>query len=177
VSGENRVFSREFKKRVAERILDGESVSSLHHELHIQRSLLYRWRDAYHKEGAAGLQRPVGRPSGMPAAPRPALSPEDAAAQHIVVLERKIAQQSLDIDFFRRAFKRVKESRRNNTETDGTASTERSEPYGGAPGSHRTAALALAPSAEPARPPADPTSLPTWNLTNSIKNATPQEKK
>lgn len=127
MSGKNRVFSREFKEGVAQRILNGESVTSLHHELHIKRSVLYRWRDAYRKDGAAGLQRPVGRPLGMAAGPRPAAGPEAAAAQRIAELERKIGQQSLDLDFFRRAFKRVKESRRKNTGTGATASTERSE--------------------------------------------------
>ena len=53
----SRVFSWEFKEEVAQRILNGESVSALHHELQIKRSVLYRWRDAYRKEGVAGLQR------------------------------------------------------------------------------------------------------------------------
>ena len=58
MSGKNRVFSWEFKEGVAQRMLNGESVSALHHELQIKRSVLYRWRDAYRKEGVAGLQRP-----------------------------------------------------------------------------------------------------------------------
>jgi len=61
---EQRVFSWEFKERVARRMLNGASVSALHHELQIKRSVLYRWRDAYRKEGAAGLQRVKGRPPG-----------------------------------------------------------------------------------------------------------------
>ena len=126
MSANNRVFNQEFKAAVAQRILNGESVSSLHHELHIKRSVLYRWRDAYRKEGAAGLQRPVGRPPGIPNPPRPAASSEEAATRRTAELERKIGQQALDIDFFRRAFKRVKESRRKNAETGATASTGRS---------------------------------------------------
>ena len=123
----NRVFSPEFKERVVQRIRNGESVSSLQRELRIKRSVLYRWRDAYRKEGAAGLQRPRGRPPGVPNPPRPADSPEEAAARRVAELERKVGQQSLDLDFLRRAFKRVKESRRKNTEAGGTASTEKSE--------------------------------------------------
>ena len=123
----NRVFTREFKQGVAQRILNGESVSALHQEFQIKRSVLYRWRDAYREEGAAGLQRPVGRPPGVPNPPRPLASPADAAARRVAELERKIGQQALDIDFLRRAFKRVKESRRKNIETGATASTERSE--------------------------------------------------
>ena len=99
----------------------------MHQEFQIKRSVLYRWRDAYRKEGAAGLQRPVGRPPGVPNPPRPTASPEEAAARRVAELERKIGQQALDLDFLRRAFKRVKESRRKSTETGATASTERSE--------------------------------------------------
>ena len=127
MSGKYRVFSREFKQSVALRILQGESVTALHHELQIKRSVLYRWRDAYRKDGAAGFERQVGRPPGMAAASRATASPEAAAAQRIAELERKIGQQSLDLDFLRRAFKRVKESRRKNIVSGGAASTERSE--------------------------------------------------
>lgn len=123
----NRVFSAEFKERAVKRILSGESVSALHQELKVKRSVLYRWRDAYQQEGAAGLQRALGRPPGVPNPPRPAANPEDAAARRILELERKIGQQAMDVDFLRRAFKRVKELRRNNTKSGGTASTERSE--------------------------------------------------
>ena len=128
MSETRRVFSGEFKVSVAQRILDGESVSAVEHELQIKRAVLYRWRDAYRQEGVAGLQRPPGRPPGVLNPPRPTASPEEAAAHRIAELERKIGQQTLDIDFFRSAFKRVKESRRNNTETGATASTERSAP-------------------------------------------------
>lgn len=122
-----RVFSAEFKQQVAQRILNGESVSALREELQVKRSVLYRWRDAYRKEGAAGLQRRVGRPPGVPNPPRPPAGPEDAAARRMLELERKIGQQAMDIDFLRRAFKRVKETRRKNTEGGATASTPRSE--------------------------------------------------
>lgn len=122
----NRVFTPEFKVDVARRIIDGESVSALHQTFRIKRSVLYRWRDAYRKDGAAGLRRPIGRPPGLPGKPRPAASPQDAAARRIAELERKIGQQALDLDFLRRAFKRVKESRRNSTAPGATASTERS---------------------------------------------------
>ena len=57
MSGKYRVFSQEFKANVAQRILNGESVTALHRELQIKRSVLYRWRDAYRKEGAAGFER------------------------------------------------------------------------------------------------------------------------
>jgi len=123
---EQRVFSWEFKERVARRMLKGESVSALHHELQIKRSVLYRWRDAYRKEGVAGLQRVGGRPPGVPNPPRPTGEPAAAAARRMAELERKIGQQALDLDFFRRAFKRVKESRPKPAELGATASTPKS---------------------------------------------------
>ena len=122
-----RVFTGEFKKGVVQRILNGESVSTLHHEFRIKRSVLYRWRDAYRKEGTAGLQRPIGRPPGISNPPGPVASSEEVAARRVAELERKIGQQALDIDFLRRAFKRVKESRQKNNVSGAAASTERSE--------------------------------------------------
>jgi transposase-like protein len=65
----NRVFTAEFRVQVAQRILDGESVSKLQQELAIKRSVLYRWRDYYRKEGAAGLNRPPGRTNPLAGSP------------------------------------------------------------------------------------------------------------
>ena len=124
--GKNRVFTKEFKVGVVQRILKGEGVSALHHELHIKRSVLYRWRDAYRKGGAAGLQR-NGRPSSIPAARRAGTSSGETALRRVAELERKIGQQAVDLDFLHRAFKRVRESRGSNTAPGGTASTGRSE--------------------------------------------------
>lgn len=85
---EQRVFTWEFKESVARRMLAGESVSALHHELQIKRSVLYRWFHAYRKEGVAGLQRSAGRPPGVPNPPQPAGEPGAAAARRIAELER-----------------------------------------------------------------------------------------
>jgi transposase-like protein len=125
----NRVFTSEFRVQVAQRILDGESVSKLHHELEIKRSVLYRWRDQYRKEGVAGLNRSIGRPPGIPnpvTTPKPGVSAEEALRKQIAELERKIGQQAVQLDFFRGAFKRVKESSQKNGNVGATASTRRS---------------------------------------------------
>ena len=126
MSKSNRVFSAEVRVQVAQRILQGESVSKLHHELDIKRSMLYRWRDTYRKEGAAGLARPIGRPPGVRPAPKPGASAEEALRQQIAALERKIGQQAVQLDFFKRAFKRVKESNQASGSAGATASTRRS---------------------------------------------------
>ncbi len=123
MKGKNKRESRttEFKKRAVRRMLAGEPVSRLSRELKVRRSLLYRWRNAYRKEGTAGF-RAIGRPGW---------SLEDqakGAEARISELERKIGQQALVIDFLRRAFKRVEESRQSSKRDGGTASMERSRP-------------------------------------------------
>jgi len=122
------VFTKEFKVAVVERMLNGESISGLHHELKIKRSILYRWRDAYRAEGEAGLSRPRGRRPGPLQGARPtAAKGAEGEAKRIAELERKIGQQALEIDFLARAFKRVKEDRQRSTEAGDPASTGRSE--------------------------------------------------
>jgi transposase len=111
--------SVEFKEAAVRRMLAGEPVSRLSRELKVKRSLLYRWRDAYRKDGAAGL-RAIGRPGWKEETKTKAL--EDRIAE----LQRKVGQQTMAIDFLQRAFKRVEALRRQST-TDGvTASMERS---------------------------------------------------
>ena len=122
MKGNRRVFSSEFKAGVARRMLNGESVTALHRQLQIKRSVLYRWRDAYRRNGRVGSERPPGRPLR-----RGGASAEASAARRIAELERKIGEQAMDLDILRRAFKRVKESRRTSATSGGTASTERSE--------------------------------------------------
>ena len=120
-----RTFSPEFRIGVAKRIVAGESVSALHHELSIKRSVLYRWRDAYRKDGKAGLQKPAGRPPGIPNPIKPASSEAEQLRQQIAQLERKVGQQTVLLDFFEAAFKRVKGSRQPSGAVGGTASTKR----------------------------------------------------
>jgi transposase-like protein len=107
-----RVFRVEFRIAVARRILNGESVSALSNELKIKRSVLYRWRDAYREQGAAGLNRAIGRPPGETTkATAKAGSGPAAADQRIAKLEQRLGRMALENDFLERAFKRVKEAR------------------------------------------------------------------
>ena len=106
-----RVYSLEFKQRCAAP-RNGESVAPCTTSCD-QTRVLYRWRDVYRKEGAAGLHRPPP-PPGNANPPRPMPHRRNRRAA-LAELERKIGQQALDLDFLRRAFKRVKESRQKNT--------------------------------------------------------------
>lgn len=126
MSEKNRVFTPEFRIGVAKRIIAGESVSKIHRELGIKRSVLYRWSDAYRRDGEAGLQRAVGRPPGVPNPVKPGANEAEQLRQQIAQLERKVGQQAVQLDFFKRAFKRVKESSRPSASAGATASTGRS---------------------------------------------------
>jgi transposase-like protein len=126
MSLKRREFSPEFRIGVAQRIVAGESVTKLHAEYEIQRSVLYRWRDAYRKDGAGGLQRAIGRPPGVPnPAPKPRATEEERLRQQVAELERKVGQQALHLDFLQRAFKRVKESGQTSGSAGAAASTKR----------------------------------------------------
>lgn len=122
-----RVFEPEFKASLARRLLEGESGSGLSRQYQIPRSMLYRWRNAYLEQGAAGLKRRVGRPPGQG---RLALTPRhaDAAARRTAELERKVGQQALEIDFLRRAFKRVKQLERPGGGNGASGSTAKFAP-------------------------------------------------
>ena len=110
-----RVFTPEFRIAVAERILNGESVSALRHELEIARSVLYRWRDFYREEGAAGLSRSRGRQPGIAVRPKATPTPSAGPNPRMAELERRLGRMALENDFLRRAFKRVEEARSNNS--------------------------------------------------------------
>jgi transposase-like protein len=117
-----RHFSAEFKAQVVRRMMAGEPVARLSRELKVKRTLLYRWRDAYRKEGIDGFRRPVGRPRLTP------LDETLAAEGRILELERKVGQQAMVIDFLQRACKRVEALRQPSKGPGGTASMERSKP-------------------------------------------------
>ena len=122
-----RDFTAEFKARVVQRLLAGESVSGLSREVKVKRQILYRWRDAYRKEGLKGLARPRGRPRGPGRRSRP-VSPPPAGEERIRELERKVGQQALVIDFLQGACKRGKALRQPSKGPGATASMEGSKP-------------------------------------------------
>ena len=120
--GKARRHAVEFKLSVVQRMMAGEPVARLSREVQVKRTLLYRWRDTYRKQGVAGFQQPVGRPRKEPAEVVP------GAAARIRELERKVGQQALVIDFLQRACKRVEALRQESKGPGATASMERSKP-------------------------------------------------
>lgn len=99
-----RYFSAETKLEVVKRYAAGESPGALGRAYSIRPTLVHQWVTAYRKGGMAGLRGP-GRPSREAVAKE--LSPEsvaiETAQRRVELLERKIAQQALEIDFFKLA--------------------------------------------------------------------------
>jgi transposase-like protein len=85
--------------------------------LGIGRNHLYYWLKRYRKEA---LER-----MGLAAqSEEEKESPLEVATKRIAELERKVGQQQMDVDFLRRAFERVRESRQSSNNNGGTASTK-----------------------------------------------------
>ena len=118
-----RVFKVEFRIAVAQRILNGESVSSLSNQYKNKRSVIYRWRYLYREKGKAGF--------GGPRGPRPGwkknviAKPSTIADERIAELERRLGRMAMENDFLKRAFKRVKEARSKNSAPGEARCTEK----------------------------------------------------
>ena len=138
-----RTFSREFKLAALRRMLAGENVSALARELGIRRKYLYQWRERFRLGGSIAL-RSRGRPTkaevlamqapegaAEPAAAGPVGLPEagelSQSRRRIAELERKIGQQQVALDFFRRALRQVRETQPRSGASGGTASTRSSK--------------------------------------------------
>lgn len=105
-SGKRRVIDAPFRERAVRRMESGENVCALSRELAVRRSVLYRWREAWRREGAAGLGRSRGRPLGRRDGQQRA-RPADAAAGRVAELERLVGRQAAQISFLKRAFEQV----------------------------------------------------------------------
>ena len=121
-----RIFSREFKVSVIRRMLAGENVSAIARELQVRRKDLHVWRDRFRAGGAEAL-RGRGRPPKRVAAPPSAAADLATAQRRIAELERKVGQQQLELDFFRRALRQVSGRRRPSDGSGATPSTRSSK--------------------------------------------------
>jgi transposase-like protein len=118
-------------------MLAGENVVALSRELQISRKMLYDWRSKYLNGGAAALRGPgqprklveVEPPPDASVSGGPPLPPHAElvkARARIVDLERKIGRQTLELDFFRKALRQVREKRQPNDGPGAKPSTRRS---------------------------------------------------
>ena len=110
----HREYPRALKRAALARVAAGESIAEVARDLKLRGRLLYAWRDKVRTGGPAAL-RERGRPrKGATAVAAVAAMAtgegELARAQRRVAeLERKIGQQQVDLDFFRRALRHVRE--------------------------------------------------------------------
>ena len=135
-------FSRDFKLEAVRRMAAGENVSVLARELGVSRKSIYQWRNRYHLGGSHALRghgrmtkaERVGHEAALTAEKQGAKSVRQAsleefarAQRRIVVLERKIGQQQVELDFFQQALRQVREQRPRNGVPGETASTKSSK--------------------------------------------------
>ena len=111
------VYSRDLKIAAMRALDAGSAAGEIARTYQLSPKLLERWRGEWRARGELAFPG-IGR--------RGADSPALDDARRIAELERKIGQQALDLDFFRRAFKRVNALRRKLAEPGATASTPKS---------------------------------------------------
>jgi|SRR5690348_15030304 len=124
--GKRREFSREFKLSAVKRMLAGERVSALSRALGVRKSHLYKWCKHFRVGGAEAL-RPARRPRrGFGVLDLEASKDLVTARKRIGELERKVGQQQVELDFFRRALRQVEGAREPNDGLGVPASTRSS---------------------------------------------------
>ena len=106
-----RKFTKEFKQTAVRRLNGGQSVAEVARALEVHPSDLHRWRRELQEHGerafhGAGNKR--------------------AEETKVAELERKIGQQTVEIDFLKRALQHVEEQRLLRALNNGAPSTSRS---------------------------------------------------
>jgi transposase len=112
-----RKFTKEFKLAAVRRLETGTSVAEVARACEVNANVLHRWR----REFRDGVDRAF-----------PGLGKPKAEESRVAELERKIGQQTLEIDFLRRVLQRVEEARMLQALQGTAPSTSRSakKPHG-----------------------------------------------
>lgn len=105
-----RSFSREFKLDAIEQLDSGKSFARVAREVEVHENVLRRWRKEFRR-------RPNTAFSGHG---------KESSLSREGQLERKIGQMTLEIDFLKKALKRVAEQELQERAGAGTRSTRRS---------------------------------------------------
>ena len=105
-------ISRELKLEAVRRMASGQRVAEVARAMEVHPSELYRWRREAEEYGERAFQG-AGR--------------KRAEESRIAELERKIGQQTLEIDFLKRAWQHVEQQRRLRALDGGAASTSKSK--------------------------------------------------
>lgn len=107
-----RKFSKEFKLAAIRRLQSGQSAAEVARALEVHPTDLYRWRHELDEHGERAFQG-VGK--------------RRAEQDQVAELERKIGQQTLEIDFLKRALQHVEEQRLLRALSTGAPSTSKSK--------------------------------------------------
>jgi transposase len=106
-----RKFTKEFKLTAIRRLQGGQSVAEVARALEVHPSELHRWRHELEDHGEKAFSG-VGK--------------KRAEESRVAELERKVGQQTLEIDFLKRALQHVEEQRLLRALNNGAPSTSTS---------------------------------------------------
>jgi len=106
-----RKFSKEFKEEAVRRLNGGHSVAEVARALEVHPSDLHRWRRELQDHGVRAF-------SGA--------GKKRAEESRLAELERKVGQQTMEIDFLKRALQHVEEQRLLRAVNNSAPSTKRS---------------------------------------------------
>lgn len=106
-----RKFTKEFKQTAVRRLESGQSAAEVSRALEVHPSDLQRWRRELREHGERAFSG-VGQ--------------KRAEESRVAELERKIGQQTMEIDFLKRAWQHVEEQRLLRALNNGAPSTSRS---------------------------------------------------
>ena len=107
-----RKFTKDFKQTAVSRLNSGQSVGEVARALEVQPSDLHRWKRELQEHGEQAF---IG------------VGKKRADESRVAELERKIGQQSMEIDFLKRALQHVEEQRLLRALNNGALSTGRSK--------------------------------------------------
>ena len=105
----------EFERQVVERMKTCENIGALARELDLQRKLLYTWK--YQLEG-----RPEPRHANLETTAEE--RKEKQLREENTRLKAALADKTLELDLFRSALRRIKETRQPSTGNGASASTK-----------------------------------------------------
>jgi transposase len=106
-----RKFTKEFKLAAVRRLEMGASMAEVARACEVNGNVLHRWR----REFRDGVEQAF-----------PGLGKKKAEENRVAELERKIGQQTLEIDFLKRVLQRVEEAQTLQALSAGAPSTGRS---------------------------------------------------
>ena len=107
-----RKFTKDFKQTAVSRLNSGQSVGEVARALEVHPSDLHRWKRELQEHGEQAF---IG------------VGKKRADESRVAELERKIGQQSMEIDFLKRALQHVEEQRLLRALNNGARSTGRSK--------------------------------------------------